>query len=235
MPAEYHQTTWCTDRAIDFVDEPRNGPWLLSVNPFDPHPPFDPPAEYLERYDPGAMPDPLFRDSDIERQEQFAAVAQQSLKAVDPRHPVAPEAADRTAGSDTARRPPPRFYGREVIAAYYAMIELLDDQLGRILDALQATDQLDSTLIVFTSDHGELLGDHGLLYKGCRFFEGLVHVPLVIAWPGELGSGRGGDHRSAGFAVVLGRQPGQDGLPSLGHNADFRGFVEQLMNPPGGG
>jgi len=69
-------------------------------------------------------------------------------------------------------------------ACYYAEITLVDEQFGRIIDHLEATDQLDNTLIVFHSDHGEMLGDHGLLYKGSRFFEGLVHVPMIIAGPG---------------------------------------------------
>jgi arylsulfatase A-like enzyme len=46
--------------------------------------------------------------------------------------------------------------------------------------------ELDDTLVLFHSDHGEMLGDHGLLYKGCRFFEGLVHVPMIFSWPGRV-------------------------------------------------
>ena len=186
VPVELHQSTWCAEMAIRFINERRDGPWMLSVNPFDPHPPFDPPAEYLARYPYEHMPDPLFRDSDLERQQQFSNVAQQSLIAIDPRIPLDPQMVDRRSGSGSATQPPTRFYGKAVIGAYYAMIELLDMQLGRIIDALEATDQLASTVIVFTSDHGELLGDHGLIYKGCRFFEGLVHVPLIVAWPGSL-------------------------------------------------
>ena len=85
--------------------------------------------------------------------------------------------------------PPDTFDGRAVKAAYYAMIELLDKQLGRLLDHLDSTGQLDDTIVVFHSDHGEMLGDHGLLYKGCRFFEGLVHVPMIIAWQGQVLAG----------------------------------------------
>ena len=61
-------------------------------------------------------------------------------------------------------------------ARYYAMIAQIDDQFQRILDYLDATGQRENTVIVFTSDHGEALGDHGLMYKGCRFYEGLVRV-----------------------------------------------------------
>ena len=86
VPAELHQTTWCSEMAIRFINEKRgNKPWCLSVNPFDPHPPFDPPPEYLGRYDPETLPDPLFRDSDLERQRAFRDVTQQSVEAVDPR------------------------------------------------------------------------------------------------------------------------------------------------------
>ena len=69
------------------------------------------------------------------------------------------------------------------------MIKLIDDQLGRILAALDDSGQRDNTVIIFTSDHGETLGDHGLIQKGCRFYDGLVRVPLIWSWPGRLLSG----------------------------------------------
>jgi membrane-anchored protein YejM (alkaline phosphatase superfamily) len=65
-------------------------------------------------------------------------------------------------------------------------IQLVDDRLGRVLDALEQTGQRDNTLIVFTSDHGETMGDHGLTHKGCRFYEGLAHVPLIFSWPARF-------------------------------------------------
>ena len=160
IPPELHQTTWCTDRAIDFISEKRRkGPWLMSVNVFDPHAPFDPPQEYLDRYDPAKMPPPLFSQSDLTTQAAIPA---------DFQNPA---------------RPPQEFNAQEVIAAYYAMIELIDENIGRLLDALEETEQRDNTVFIFTSDHGEMLGDHGLLLKGCRFYEGLVRVPLIISWP----------------------------------------------------
>ena len=64
------------------------------------------------------------------------------------------------------------------------MIKLIDDQFGRLVQFLEETGQLDNTLIIYSTDHGESLGDHGLIEKGCRFYEGLVHVPLIFSWPG---------------------------------------------------
>ena len=69
------------------------------------------------------------------------------------------------------------------------MIELIDDQVGRVLDTLEESGQAQDTLVIFTSDHGETLGDHGLIRKGCRFYEGLVRVPLILRWPGRVESG----------------------------------------------
>ena len=163
IPPDLHQTTWCTDRAIDFISEKRRkGPWLMSVNVFDPHAPFDPPQEYLDCYNPAKVPPPLFRDSDLTTQQ------------------VIPGDFQNTA------RPPEEFKAGEVIAAYYAMIELIDENIGRLLHALEETGQRENTVFIFTSDHGEMLGDHGLLLKGCRFYEGLVRVPLIISWPGRF-------------------------------------------------
>src|SRR3546814_11573957 len=74
-------------------------------------------------------------------------------------------------------------------ALYWAEVEQIDANIGRLLDYLDRSGQLDNTLIVFTSDHGDMLGDHGLVNKGCRFYEGLVRVPLIFWWPGRIEQG----------------------------------------------
>jgi arylsulfatase A-like enzyme len=181
VPAELHQTTWCAEQTIAFMREPREGPWLASVNIFDPHPPFNPPPDYRAMFDPARMPGPLFRESDLVQQERLAAVDFQSRPqrpdALDLRYPYGPQ--DATASPDA----------RVLQAAYYAMIALIDAQVGRMLDALEESGQREHTVVIFTSDHGEMLGDHGLIQKGCRFYEGLVRVPLVWSWPGRFAAG----------------------------------------------
>ncbi|MEO1103832.1 MAG: sulfatase-like hydrolase/transferase, partial [Pseudomonadota bacterium] len=193
VPAELHQTTWVTETAIRFVSEKRDGPWLLSLNPFDPHPPFDPPASYAERYDPATLPPPLFRPSDIERQQAFRDIAQQTVDAMDPMGPMPTGELSAEELSRSAYAPPSSFNGPVVKAHYYAMIELIDAEFGRLLRALDTMGELENTIVIFHSDHGEMLGDHGLLYKGCRFFEGLVHVPMIVSWPGRVLEGRRSD------------------------------------------
>lgn len=165
IPAEFHQTTWTTERALEFLDEAaaQEKPWMLNLNPYDPHPPFIPPRAYADRFDPELMPGPSFEERDL--------AAQQALASVD---------------FQTKSRRPEEFDGKGVQARYYAMIALIDEQFGRLVEYLDRTGQRENTVIVFTSDHGEALGDHGLLLKGCRFYEGLVRVPLIFNCPGRI-------------------------------------------------
>jgi arylsulfatase len=166
IPTELNQTTWCATMAIDFLEEKRDAPWLFSLNCFDPHPDFDPPEEFLGRFDVDALPGPLYRDSDLAAQRRLAAIKFQS-------EPV-----------------PQRGRAAKLrVAQYWAEVELIDRNVGRLLKALEESGQLDNTLIIFTSDHGTMLGDHGLVKKGCRFYEGLVRVPLIISWPAKLKQG----------------------------------------------
>ncbi len=166
VPRELHQTTWASEMSIDFVTQKRDAPWLLSVNIYDPHPPFIPPREYRDHFDAETLPGPHFRESDLDQQAKLAGI-------------------DFQGGAKT----PEERDAKSIQAAYYAMIELIDDEFARLRDALEESGQLENTVIIFTSDHGETLGDHGLLQKGCRFYEGLVRVPLIFRCPERFQSG----------------------------------------------
>ncbi len=191
VPAELHQTTWCAEKTMEFIGQERSGPWAASVNMYYPHPYFNPPKTYRDQFEPSDMPPPLFRESDLLQQEKLAGVDFQSLcrrpEELDMESPVLPKPTDLDAwpaDSIASRRD-----AQTLKAAYYAMIKLVDDQVGRILNYLTDTGQRENTLVVFTSDHGEMLGDHGLIQKGCRFYEGLVRVPLIFSWPGHVQEG----------------------------------------------
>ena len=69
------------------------------------------------------------------------------------------------------------------------MIALIDDVVGELMAVLDETGQRRDTIVLFMSDHGEMLGDHGLIYKGARFYEGLVHVPMIFSLPGKVREG----------------------------------------------
>ena len=188
VPAELHQTTWCAEKTIEFIRQERDAPWLASVNIYDPHPPFNPPKTYRDMFNPADMPGPLFRESDLEQQRKLEAVDFQSKgrspEELDIRSPIVPQSPGTAEVASAGGRD-----AKTLQAAYYAMIKLIDDVLGRILETLEETGQRERTVIIFTSDHGEMLGDHGLIQKGCRFYEGLVRVPLIFSLPGHFEGG----------------------------------------------
>ncbi len=171
VPAELHQTTWCADRAIDFIKEKHAGPWLMSVNIYAPHHPFDPPKEYFDRYDPDRLPDPDYVPGELADKPEFQRLEHDGGGGRPPFSKM------------TSRE------RREITAAYYAMIEQIDDNVGRMLKALDETGQRRNTIVIFMSDHGELLGDHGIYLKGPYTYDCSVRVPLIISWPGHFKAG----------------------------------------------
>lgn len=189
IPAEFHQSAWMADRSIEFMSRNDARPWFLSVNVYDPHPPFNPPKQYRDMFPPQSVPAPHFQPGDLEQQKyledidfQSKAQSPELLDIPNPVLPVDPAPDPDNPGGETAGERD----AQTLISAYYAMIRLIDDQLGRILDALEESGQAGNTIVVFTSDHGETLGDHGLILKGCRFYEGLVRVPMIWSWPGHI-------------------------------------------------
>jgi arylsulfatase len=167
IPAELHQTKWCADRAIDFIHRNHDRQWLFSFNCYDPHGPIDPPPQYVDRYDINKM-ELLFRESDLAQQQRLT---------------------DMGINFQSKPQHPDKFDGKLHRAAYLAQIDLIDEHVGRMISALEETGQLDNTVIIFTSDHGDMTGDHGLTAKGCRFYDALVRVPLIISWPGRFKQG----------------------------------------------
>ena len=173
--AKHTQTVFLTDRLLDFVDDRTsrsNTPWFAHVSYLRPHPPFLAPAPYDSMYDPATVPDPVRAASRAEEG------AQHPLLRVMIDHPLIASPDDPQAQ-------------RELRATYYGMMSEVDDQLGRIFDALDEMGIADRTLVVFTSDHGETLGDHWVLHK-LGWFDQSFHVPLIVRDPRlQFASSRG--------------------------------------------
>lgn len=166
--SELHHSAWAVEEAMELIASDDARPWCLCLNFFAPHPPFDPPPEYLALYDPDDIPDPVWATGELSWLPAAWRVAKDrelSFSALTPRE------------------------RRLVKSYYYALVSHLDAQIGRLLEFLAATGKLGDTLIIFTSDHGEMLGDHGLYFKGPRFYDSVVRVPLVLSWPGVLPGG----------------------------------------------
>jgi arylsulfatase A-like enzyme len=171
LPQEYSETPYITRRAMSFIDEARQDgrPWCLHLSYIKPHWPYIAPAPYHELYR-GEVP-PAVR-SEGERSDPHPVY--RALMAMRP---------SRNFARDEVRR--------RVIPAYMGLIKQIDDQLGVLFRFLDERGLTDSTMIVFTSDHGDYLGDHWLGEKDF-FHDCAVKVPLIIADPcPEADAGRG--------------------------------------------
>ena len=176
IESEYSQTTWAFERARAFIEQPRaeGQPWLLSVNIFDPHPPYDPPKTYRDRLDASRIDAPLFREGEL-----------------DDKPPIQKE--DYLYGSQGGTGPCYAALSeksrRQMIADYLAQVLQIDDRLGELIGLLRASGRLEDTIVVYHSDHGEMNGDHGLYWKGAYVYEQLLHVPVIFSWPGYIPAG----------------------------------------------
>lgn len=169
--SEDHQATWCVEKAIGFLESHAGAhyPWMFSVNIFDPHAHFDPPRAFLEPYLERLDEIPLPNFDPAELEAKPTVMQERHVKAYD--------------GKSERDH-------RLIRAAYWAMCDHIDVQLGRLLEALDRTGQRDNTIVIFTSDHGEMLGDHGLYIKGPFLYDEAIRVPLIIRWPGKIARGR---------------------------------------------
>ena len=162
LPVEHTIDAFIGRRAVRWLERYDNqAPFFLWVSFCNPHFPFDPPEPYDTLYDPDEVPGPVWREGELE-----AKPPQRQLQ--------------RERGYDrlTEREL------REIIAHYYGNVTLVDDQIGRLLETLERRGLLEGTMIAFTSDHGDLLGDHHLLHKsGVTFYDVTVRVPYIIRYP----------------------------------------------------
>jgi arylsulfatase A-like enzyme len=129
-----------------------------------------PPGEWFDRHAPGDMALPSSIDDPMEHSFGYL------------RH-LASITADRQRGWVGMLGASDHEMVRESVAATYGMIEFVDDGVGRIMAAVERLGQLDNTIVVFTSDHGDMMGDHGLMLKGFIPYRGTLQVPFVVADP----------------------------------------------------
>lgn len=153
-----------TQHAVQWIKEEARQhtlPWTLSVSFTLPHPPFMIPAQYLEMYLPDEVPlRPNWQQADWSQHSEIAWLRKQ-------------QQLTEPFSEATIRR---------ATALYYGMVTFMDEQIGTVLDALEAAGLQEATRVIYTSDHGEMLGEHGLWFK-CCMHEGSARVPLIIAGP----------------------------------------------------
>ncbi|HWL54922.1 MAG TPA: sulfatase-like hydrolase/transferase [Chthoniobacteraceae bacterium] len=187
MDEKTSNTAWVAQRGINFlsVSQQLERPWFFSMNINDPHSPLDPPRRFLEPYLDrlDEMPLPQYTEGELEQKPFYQKIDHHGVYGAGIRH--LKEGGKQGGFSAAAMSDDDH---RLIAAAYYAMIDHIDYQAGRVVEALEATGQLENTLILFMSDHGEMLGDHGVYFQGPYFYESMMRVPLLMRLPGKIAS-----------------------------------------------
>ncbi len=159
-PEELTHSAFVAERSIQAIREaPAGRPWFVCAGFYAPHAPLNPPQRLWNSYDPAALPLPAWPPE------------------------MCPER------GETGPRGHTETGWRNIVAAYYALTTHVDEQVGRLLEFLREADLEEETLVVFSSDHGEFLGDHGRVQKGPPGHDCIMRVPLVLRWPGRIKAG----------------------------------------------
>jgi len=169
LPERLHPTHWTAETAVRFLRDYRGpAPFFLKVSFQRPHSPYDPPVRWMRMYEAMDIPPPFIG----EWAERHALRGQT--------HPC-----DLWRGDVGIKQV---YHSRQ---GYYGAVSFLDEQIGRILDTLAQQGWLEETFIFFTSDHGDMLGDH-YLWRKAYAYEGSARIPMLLRWPeGLLSAQRG--------------------------------------------
>ena len=178
LPAEHYIDAFIAGRVTRYIDQSAGDqPSFVSVAFQGPHEPWDAPAQYADRYDPDEMPDPIPEKPPGDWLPPRSRAYQKWAQYYQPQRPRA---------------------GKEIAASYLGKIAQIDESIGRILEAYRRKGWLDDTVIIFASDHGEMLGDLGRLSKSV-FYESAIRIPLIVRLPG----GRHGENVCDAFVELI--------------------------------
>ena len=168
LPERLHPTRWTSDVAVNFLKNyDQSGPFFLKVSFARPHSPYDPPKRWMDKY----------ADADLPK-----AVVGKWAQRYAQRNSPKDDIWHGDLGADQVRS------SRQ---GYYGSVSFVDEQIGRILEMLEQRRWLDQTLIIYTSDHGDMTGDHNLWRKSYPYQQS-ARIPMLMQWPSGLASAQRG-------------------------------------------
>ena len=185
LPQELHYTAWTAERSIAAMERSveEDKPFFLWASFHDPHPPYLVPAPWDSMYDPADMQPGTLLPGELDRMPPHYKLTQE----INPDFSEWQETRWANHGFHS------HLIEREALqrnmAVYYGMISFLDEQIGRMLTRLKELGIEEDTLVVFSTDHGHFLGQHGLIAKGAFLYEDLLRIPFVVKWPGHVPAG----------------------------------------------
>jgi arylsulfatase A-like enzyme len=208
LPEHLHPTVWTGETAVHFLNTyERPEPFFLKVSFLRPHSPYDPPERFLKLYEGAEIP----------------------------KAHIAPWAGRYATRSDPSNEPWHGDFGaaqvRQSRQGYYGGISHVDEQIGHVLEALERRGMLENTLILMTSDHGDMLGDHNLWRKSYAC-EASARIPMMVRWPEGMVSAKRGQTREHTAEI-------RDILPTfldaagarIPETVEGRSLLEPIRNP----
>ncbi len=187
IPEEFHYDTWIAERTNAMLENYASSgePFFLWSSFFDPHPPYLVPEPWASMYDPQQLTLPTVVDGEHDRNPPHFQKTQEDS----PDFSYLKETGKGIHGYHSHKRFS-EAEQRQNMATYYGMVSMMDHYIGTILDKLDEQGLADNTVVVFTTDHGHLFGQHGLHAKGGFMYEDLIRVPMIVSYPGHVPSGR---------------------------------------------
>ncbi|MGJ3244317.1 MAG: sulfatase family protein [Opitutales bacterium] len=212
IPEELHLTHWVTDRGMEFMeDRDPDKPFFLNLGFFDPHHAWNPVDPYYSQFEDAEVSPPRWKEGEHDKRPKYY----QGFK-----------------NGGLVKNKPEQLTA--IIRAYHAMMAHIDANIGRLVSKLEELGIADETAILFSSDHGEMLGNHGMLFKGPYMLEDLIHVPMIVSVPGRDLGGQAVTGLTSMvdlFATIQELAGVDDPLPSSG-----RPFIDRNLQPlPEGG
>ncbi len=182
MPEEYHMNAWIAERSNLLLEKyAKEGKhFILWSSFFDPHPPYLVPGKWASMYDPDKIELPDVAEDDLKDMPEIYQMTQE--RGAD--FSKFKDSEMWSAGLNYHQQPDE--VKKQNIALYYGMISMMDHYIGKILDKLEELGLDKNTVIVYSTDHGHLFGQHNLVKKGPFLFEDLVKVPFVASCPGVI-------------------------------------------------
>ncbi len=186
LPLEEYADVYVAGQAVRFLEEHGGeDPWFCWLSFGGPHEPWDTPEPYASMYDPASMPPPITAETETQARPRG------HLDALLANRPAALKADAGLTYKDDAPDHHPELDPGDVArmrANYAGNVTLIDEQIGHVLKTIEDRGEMEDTVIVFTSDHGEMNGDYGLIYKE-TFLDGAARVPLIVRTPRTAAAG----------------------------------------------
>jgi arylsulfatase A-like enzyme len=187
LPEQFHHSHWVGERTVANIERAvaQGQPFFQWASFFDPHPGYILPEPWASLYDPADMPIGRYQPGELDDMPpQYARTQQASSDFSDYQEP----GGQALHGFHSHLHTEDEL--RRSMACYYGMVSLIDAEVGRILEALERLGVVENTLVLFSTDHGHFLGQHGLIAKGAFHYEDLLRIPMIARFPGRIPAGQ---------------------------------------------